>query len=625
MASPADNVFLCGLRCACETYLTRNRFGRSATSPVDVLDYLELDLAGEHLNAVWVFPYHVEKQHTLGEGVSARSVWFASWLEPRFATRWTIENHSTSDYVLDLRVSARFNVNYLNKFALHGNDTAQVRDGLLQVADAEHPHLHAALKANLAWNVCRVRREGEPDWHTDEVTTPGQVLAECQMRQIIRLGETAEFVLVVAGAAEPRAALQACDALLADPQAAFELDQAQWKAQVQTGAMLMTPDPNLNVFHAHSKLWGYKGTRIVPLGAPYDLTRDDNAAVPALTASPDYHGIFANDCAESCWEYGSLGPDIYPVLKNTLDILYHHDTPESVEVDPIHATGTPWRSPLRIGERPQWVIGAGYLVLWSGQYVEDLWPGIQAVLARFTADDADHDHLDDYSDSPFPEQPDPRPYCHEMLYANVFWCHAFKVGSEVAALVGDDECRRAYLNQADRIAQAIEARFGNAAGYASWLDPQHRQHPHRGHNIVMPLQYGLASPERALLTLENIFDSPLWSANGPLAIEPGFELAGSRFTWGFTRWGLISALFRYHHVAKALELTTHWIAQEAQGHFQAPEAIPPLTATGRGFVWTAGRAQRALLFGLFGLDLVAEGLRVAPRLPDQWTGCSSTA
>jgi hypothetical protein len=206
-----------------------------------------------------------------------------------------------------------------------------------------------------------------------------------------------------------------------------------------------------------------------------------------------------------------------------------------------------------------------------------------------------------------------------MLYANVFWCYAFQVASRVAALALDEARRRACSEYAQHIAQAIELRFGNAHGYASWLDPQHTQHPHRGHNIVLPLQYGLASPERARLTLETIFTSPLWSDDGPLAIEPGFDLAGSAYAWGFTRWCLIAGLFRYNQVGQAMDLMARWIAQEAQAYYQAPESFPTVTGiTGKGYVWTAGRAQRALLFGLFGLDLLAEGLRVTPRLPARW-------
>src|SRR5690606_9354224 len=154
------------------------------------------------------------------------------------------------------------------------------------------------------------------------------------------------------------------------------------------------PHPELDAFFLQSKLWGYRDARNVPLGAPFVITSNTNSMLAALTASPDYHGLFANDNAQSCWEYGALGPDFYPILANTLEVLYRFGTPESVEIDPFGATGQPWCSPLRIGERPQWVIGACALVLWSGRYLDLCWPRIQSVLARFGEDDQDGDWLD---------------------------------------------------------------------------------------------------------------------------------------------------------------------------------------------------------------------------------------
>ena len=53
--------------------------------------------------------------------------------------------------------------------------------------------------------------------------------------------------------------------------------------------------------------------------------------------------------------------------------------------------------------------------------------------------------------------------------------------------------------------------------------------------------------------------------------------------------------------------------------YQAPEGFPTITgATGKAYTWSAGRALRALVFGLTGMDLEGRGVRFAPRLPSRW-------
>jgi len=61
-------------------------------------------------------------------------------------------------------------------------------------------------------------------------------------------------------------------------------------------------------------------------------------------------------------------------------------------------------------------------------------------------------------------------------------------------------------------------------------------------------------------------------------------------------------------------------AEELAEGLPAAESYPrPITGiTGGGYVWTAGRALRALSFGLFGLSPVEDGLEVEPHLPSAW-------
>jgi hypothetical protein len=82
------------------------------------------------------------------------------------------------------------------------------------------------------------------------------------------------------------------------------------------------------------------------------------------------------------------------------------------------------------------------------------------------------------------------------------------------------------------------------------------------------------------------------------------------------RWKLVQAMFRLGQADRALDLAERWAAQEKKLLFQAPEGFPTITGTtGKGYTWSAGRALRAIAFGLTGLDLDGRGVSFAPRLP----------
>ncbi|MCL5998985.1 MAG: hypothetical protein M1546_23435 [Chloroflexi bacterium] len=614
-----DAIFVCGRRCAAEIDLSRLRIGRAATSPVDILTEMTLDIPGVRTQSVLVYPNHVEKVHALAEHVTAHSVWFAAWDSPCLAVWWTIQNRSGVDYTFCVDATARYNVNYISKFRLYPNDVARIENGYVVVTDTKYPRLHAITGMAPSWDTCALSSDLPDAPLGDRLDDPAQVRATFHGQILVPAGETRMLTIAAGGSNQPSLAEKAVQVVLADPGRVYAQMLQQWQQAVADGVVIDTPDAGLNHFFLQSKLWGYKDTRLVPVGEPFDLDRNDNADLPALTASPDYHGIFANDNGQSCWEYGCLGPAFYPILANTLETLYRFGVPESVEVDPVDATGRPWLSPLCIGQRPEWVMGACYLMLWSGQYTGSLWPRVQQVLAGFKQDDADGDWLDDYSSSTFPEQPDPHPYSHEMLYASAFWYRAFVEAAKVAGMLDDAARATEYAGCAQQIAQAVEAKFASDFGYASWLDASHRQHPHRGHNMVLPLQYEMASPARARTTFQTLLASPIGCDDGPLAIEPGYPLAGAAHAWTFMRWNLVHALYRYGETRQATVLLLKWLAQEAALYYQAPEGFPTITGvTGKGYSWSAGRAMRAILFGLFGLELHPHGFSFSPRLPADW-------
>ena len=620
--SADDAVFLCGPRCTAEVFLGPHRVGRVAFSPVDALELLDLRIAGEEAVTTRLYPDHLEKTHRLEDGLVGHSRWFVVADEPCLAVWLTFDNPGADVRTVQVAARARYNVNYVSKFRSYANDRYEVDSDRLRVRDGRHPALHAVTATRPSWSMLEV--DLEPPVITtagsgDDVDEGGVVTATWVNSMMVEPGASSELVIAVAGTDHDGGADAAIAAVLDDPAAAFATMIRTWEAYARSGVGWDSGRPAVDRLFAHAKLWAHKDTRMVPLGPPYAMGRTDNEQLLALTASPDYHGIFANDNGQSGWELGALGPTFYPVLEQTLDILFRFGVPESVEIDPIDATGTPWLSPLKIGQRPQWVIGAAALVLWSGRYENTYWPRVQEVLDQFGADDSDGDWLEDYSSSTFPEQPDPGRFQHEMLYASAFWFQAFRLGAELATYLGDPGRAEEYARSARHIAVAVEQRFGTSYGYASWLDAEHQQHPHQGHTMVLPLQYEMASAERAAATFDTLLHGPSWDENGPLAMEPAYPVLGAAHSWGFMRWNLVDALFRYGHTGDATSLLERWAGQEEALHFQAPEGFPTVTGvTGRGYVWTAARTLRALLFGLAGVRLTAGGLVLEPKLPAGW-------
>ena len=616
-----EAVFLCGPRCAAEVFLGPHRVGRVAFSPVDALELIDLRIAGEEAATTRLYPDHLEKTHHLEDGLVGHSRWFVAADEPCFVVWLTFDNPGPDVRTVEVSARADYNVNYVSKFRRYANDRFEAGSDRLTVRDGRHPALHAVTATRPTWSTLGV--DLEPPTITEagsgEDSDVGVVTASWVNSIMVEPGAESELVIAVAGADHDGGTDGAIAAVLGDPAAGFATTISAWETRARSGLGWDSGRAVVDRLFGHAKLWAYKDSRLVPLGAPYALGRTDNAQVLALTASPDYHGIFANDNGQSCWELAALGPELYPVLDQTLDILFGFGVPESVEIDPVGATGTPWLSALKIGQRPQWVIGAAALVLWSGRYEDRCWPRVQEVLDQFAADDRDGDWLDDYSSSTFPEQPNPGHFQHEMLYASAFWFQAFRLGTELATYLGDPGRAEEYARTARHIADAVEHRFGTPYGYASWLDAEHQQHPHQGHTMVLPLQYEMASAERAAAAFDTLLHGPIWAENGPLAMEPAYPDLGAAHSWGFMRWNLVDALFRYGHTDDGASLLERWAVQEDALHFQAPEGFPTVTGvTGHGYVWTAARTLRALLFGLAGVRLTAGGLVLEPKLPAGW-------
>jgi hypothetical protein len=616
-ADSNHSVFSCGLQCAMEVNLQQDRIGRSATSPVDIITEVTFHIEGLQLTAIRLYPNHVEKEYTISGGIEVSSKWFASWNSPVGFSWWKFNNSGTAAKI-QITVEGTLNLNYVSKFRKYPNDIASVKDGYIEVHDAEYPHLTGMIRTMPQWDECSLFRAESSRNPTSIIIEPDTIHFTLQKTLLVPTNKEVSFVFCFGGSNLKETALTSVNDGINQYEQIYEDFINTWDSHLRSGLMVETPNLTVNECLLANKLWAFKDTRMAPFGSPFS-TDQPGELIPVLTASPDYHGVFANDNVQSAWEWGSLGEDFLPVLRNTIDTLYRFGTPEAVEIDPINATGKPWLQTWELGPKPQWVMGACAYILWSGEHNQALWQGIKKVLGQFFEDDKDNDFLDDLTFSTFPEQPDPGEFNHEMLFVNVFWVQAYRMAALVATFFEEPAVTSEWSAIAQKIQLAVNDKFISPYGYASWINQEHHQHPHPGHNMILPLQYGLADQAQAQITFDTIFSPSLWTEEGMLVSGAAYPMAGDAHVWDFMRWNLIHALFEYNRIEIGLELLGKWAEHEKQHLYQAPEGFPTITgATGKGYSWTSGRMIRAFLMGLCGFQLLPEGFKFTPRLPDSW-------
>ncbi|MHB1458990.1 MAG: alpha-L-rhamnosidase-related protein [Armatimonadota bacterium] len=602
--------------------LLENAIG-TISFPFPVAGRASINLPGITETTYTVCPMHIEKEYTFANRLKGKSYWFVSIKEPYAYAYFELTNPTDKPIAQVIEESADLLV---GQGDLPTEAKSLGDDGSLCRWTAPRLDVHyAAVRSSLP---------GEPQITGGAYSHKGTITVPAK--------GSAVYWIAFMGA-ESRDEL---DRLGRDTSSVKRDLAAVLKFEKRTfegGPVVKTPDEEINAYFAWTKTIPWKGSHRLPIGEPYSLSSNQNKRETVLNALVGpATGVWANDCVQTLWECSTLGPDFYPIIENTLESYYGHGLPESIEF--WNGNGTPWYVFLKIGQQPEWVMGAANYLLMSGdrKSFERFWPKIYQVLRSFHAlYDYDRDWLDDYSTSPFPEQPFTGPYNHEMLYASCYWYAAFDAASEVGALFGKKLESDDLRWQADQIRDAINKRFATDYGYASWLkvegnwrpadkpweatfDLPHEKHPHIGHNISFPVEYGIASPEQAEKTFKTILNPPMMTDAGPIVGYTPSE-AGPKDVmggiWNYNRWNVVHALYRYGHTEDATKMLEKWVDQESNSliRYQAVEQWgTPTAITNLGFVWTAGRSMRSILFGLYGLEPISTGLRLTPKLPAEW-------
>lgn len=608
-AQSSPPVFVAGRRAAARVYVERLDLDNVSAAPAEGFRHVQMEPLGATVTRTEVCPNRVVT--TLADAQGGTITWttFAAREEPWIAVLIDRTASNTNDQ-LSVTLRCTPNVDYIHKFAGTGKQDYAWIGSRLNVACRDHPELAAAITSS-----GRVNPISSPEGEF----VPGESLTA-------HLSFTGREEFIVFGAGEA-GSLGRCLAGISAPRVQRELlDVISEEAQaLDSGVQLDTPDVELNRFFNLSRIWFQKNVRTLPFGPPYSTDASRNEEIEVLTASPDYHGVFANDNVQTALEGMIVGPSLKYVYENGLDVLYKHSAncfgyiPEAVEFwlgrQEVFIQG------LKIGQHPEWVVSLASVALLSGdrELGKRLWPGVELALQYFV--DMNGDGVNEWDTAAYPEQPDTTGYRNGMLYAQAWWAWAFERAAELGKFLGMNDKAEILSQRATAAREAMERVFGRADGFGVWLSPEGKLHPHQGHCMIIPVALGLCTQDRADKVIGTMVSPGVWlEPYGPLRANRGSEIHGGDRVWGFMRWQFVQALVKAGKADLAVSYAGAWARQELESGLLAPESFPtPITGiTGQGYVWTAGRAIRSLTYGLFGLNPMADGIVIQPQLPSQW-------
>ncbi len=595
-------ALITGRRGTARIDLARSEIRNVAFSPVEAFRSIHLQVRN-HRSRSQIYTNHLihhlffgsERSLEISFCMAREGIWMAMLLQ------------SNSDQPIEIKFTVEPSLDYIHKFQGRGSHTLHQSKQRITFTQLDHPELMAYVKSTLPLQTSATQ-------------------TQTQTQQILSFNIDRPGVIFWGGGYRDQVEneLEALDydAAVRELHQVIEAEE-RW---IDQGAQLVCPDPDLNRFFQLSRSWFHKSIRRLPFGSPYQTDLQENQEIDVVSASPDYHGVFANDCIQSSLEGMIVAPDLKDCYQNGLEALYHHahhlgdQIPESIEL--IHGDRRIYYALLRIGQHPEWIVSLASLVLLSGDrdLGKELWSGVQLALRYFV--DPWQVGLNVWDTSAYPEQPDTRGYQFGRVYAQAWWIWALQLASELAGYLGYDSEADQLKQSADQASAALERYFAREDGYGSWLSEKGDLHPHQDHEVIIPIALGLAPPARAQRVIETILSPSMWmDPYGPRRSNLGSNLGGGDWVWGFMRWNFIQALFQYDRADQAQQLAAQWAKAEIKSGLRASEVFSHRTATGitgEGYVWTAARASRAISYGLLGIRLRQDGLELDPKLPRSW-------
>lgn len=594
--------FITGRRGTARIDLARGEIRHIAFSPIEAFRSIQIQIPALSTHSQ-IYTNHGVHHVVLDADRSLKLTCVMAREQPWMALICDLQSHSESPVELTLKIDP--NLDYIHKFQGRSPHTVDRSGQRVEITQPDHPELLAVIDSDL-----------DMGSSASSIQNQGILSLPIHRSGVIRFGAGyRDQIRTELGDLDADRVQQELDQVI-------ELEH-QW---IEHGAQLICPAPILNRFFQLSRSWFHKSIRRLPFGSPYSTDLEHNQEIDLVAASPDYHGVFANDCIQSAAEGMIVAPQLKDCYRQGLEALYFHapnlgdQIPESIEL--IHGDRRLYYAPLRIGQHPEWIVSLAACVLWSGDrdLGEQLWPGVRWAL-RYFVDPWDVG-LCVWDTSAYPEQPDTRGYQFGRVYAQAWWIWALDLGSELAGYLGYTWEQKQLKTLGERASAALETYFGRSDGYGSWLAESGELHPHQDHEMIIPIALGVAPRQRAERVIETISSPQMWlDPFGPRRAHRGSQIGGGEWVWGFMRWNWIQALLQYGHADRAVELAQGWAQAELESGLRASEVFSHSTATGitgEGYVWTAARASRALSYGLFGIQLKQDGLKICPQLPSAW-------
>ncbi len=265
-------------------------------------------------------------------------------------------------------------------------------------------------------------------------------------------------------------------------------------------------------------------------------------------------------------------------------------------------------------ETPQWVASLWEAYRWTGDrdFLAAVYPGAVKGMFDYVLRTIDPDG-DGYPSGP--GMVEAEGMGAEKLDSAAYTWAALLALAEMATELGDEETARRAGRQAEAIAAAFDRDWWDAANgtYAMSLDDANHIYPVPHWAVIVPLEVGLALPERAAATFATLRAGYLnrWGLK---------HTAGDdERVWTLPTATLSRAAYRYGEHGLGFEMLCH-VADtlEAGSIGLFHELIPEGACIIQ--LWSAATFVRGVIEDLLGIQVDAAGhsLLVAPRLPAEW-------
>ncbi|MBI2955006.1 MAG: hypothetical protein HYY30_11875 [Chloroflexi bacterium] len=327
---------------------------------------------------------------------------------------------------------------------------------------------------------------------------------------------------------------------------------------------------------------------------------------------PEYVQFFGTDTAYSI--PGLMVVDYWDIAKDALLGLASYGDKLCGRIPHEISTGGRVFHPGNTQETPQYTIAAWNYFKWTGDrvFLEDVYPICAMGVLDYVPAHWDVD-LDYYPDGNGVVER--TGMGSEKLDSICYFTRAIYCLADMAEALGSASDRERYLQLADDLKDAINADWWieEDALYADSLNDDHSPRSDGHWTIAVPMETGMAPPDRAVRSLERIRRE--WVNRWGMVHTKDKE----DFVWTLPTGVLAMAEFRYGDPDFAVRLLRNITETTETGTLGTYKELIP---EGLSFMqlWSPAMYLQGLIEGVFGLRPEAKDnfLEVSPKIPSYW-------